>query len=128
MHRYCTVFCQDDRGGLFAVDIGKFAGYSRGLTGYIIMLRSMQRVVKNMKERHILERYMAENKSLNGLETEILSVYKMRPVRLGFKAVCRVKYRNGRIGKKKYLLVRGYENEAELILDFERRLCRSLEK
>ena len=27
VHRYCTVFCQDDRGGLFAVDIGKFAGY-----------------------------------------------------------------------------------------------------
>ena len=46
VHRYCTVFCQDDRGGLFAVDIGKFAGYSRGLTGYIVMLRSMQRVVK----------------------------------------------------------------------------------
>ena len=128
VHRYCTVFCQDDRGGLFAVDIGKFAGYSRGLTGYIIMLRNMQRVVKNMKERHVLERYMVENKSLNGLETEILSVYKMRPVRLGFKAVCRVKYRNGRTGKKKYLLVSGYENEAELISAFERKMSSSREE
>ena len=81
-----------------------------------------------MKERHVLERYMAENKSLNGLETEILSVHKMRQVRLGFKAVCRVKYRNGRIGKKKYLLIRGYENETELISAFERRMCGSCEK
>ena len=30
VHQYCTVFCQDDEGRLFAVDIRKFVGFQRG--------------------------------------------------------------------------------------------------
>lgn len=68
VHRYCTVFCRDNSGRLFAVDITKFAGCSRGLAGYIRMLCNTQRTMRNMKEGFVLERYMSEEKSLEGLE------------------------------------------------------------
>lgn len=124
VQRYCTVFCQDDQDELFAVDIQKFAGYSRGLTGYIRMLRNMQRTVRNLRERHVLEKYMRDKDSLHGLETWILAVVELKAVRSGYMADCKVRYPNGKVGRKKYLLVSGYENEEALITAFERRKCR----
>ena len=56
VHQYCTVFCQDDEGRLFAVDIRKFVGYQRGLPGFIQMLFQMQKAKTKMKKDHILER------------------------------------------------------------------------
>lgn len=122
VHQYCTVFCQDDEGRLFAVDIRKFVGYQRGLPGFIQMLFQMQKAKKNMKTSHILERYMRQRPSLTGVETQILSVEKMRMAGNGWRVICQVEYPNKKRGKRSFLLVGGYENEGELVAAFERRL------
>ena len=64
VHQYCTVFCQDDEGRLFAVDIRKFVGYQRGLPGFIQMLFQMQKAKTKMKKDYILERYLRQRPSL----------------------------------------------------------------
>lgn len=122
VHQYCTVFCQDDEGRLFAVDIRKFVGYQRGLPGFIQMLFQMQKAKTNMKKNHILERYLRQSPSLTGVEPQILSVEKIRPAGDGLRVRCLVEYPNKKQGKRSYLLVSGYENEGELAAAFERRL------
>ena len=57
-----------------------------------------------------------------GLETEILLAHRMQTVRAGYTADCQVRYPNGHIGRRKYLLINGYENETGLITTFERRM------
>ncbi|MBE5063327.1 hypothetical protein INF30_08630 [Lachnospiraceae bacterium DSM 108991] len=122
VHQYCTVFCQDDEGRLFAVDIRKFVGCQRGAIGFVQMLFQMQKAKKNMKTSHILERYMRQRPSLTGVETQILSVEKMRMAGNGWRVICQVEYPNKKRGKRSFLLVGGYENEGELVAAFERRL------
>ena len=122
VYQYCTVFCQDDEGRLFAVDIRKFVGCRRGLIGFAQMLFRMQKIKKNMKTSHILERYMRQRPSLTGVETQILAVEKMRMSGNGWRVICQVEYPNKKRGKRSYLLVGGYENEGELVTAFERRL------
>lgn len=126
VHQYCTVFCQDDEGRFFAVDVRKYVGCGRGVIGFIQMLSQMQKVKKSMKENHILERYMRQEPSLIGVETQILSVDRMKMTGGGYRVRCRVEYPNKKRGKRTYLLVRGYENEAELVAAFERRMKKNL--
>lgn len=126
VHQYCTVFCQDDEGRFFAVDVRKYVGCGRGVIGFIQMLSQMQKVKKNMKENHILERYMRQEPSLIGVETQILSVDRMKMTGGGYRVRCRVEYPNKKRGRRTYLLVRGYENEAELVAAFERRMKKNL--
>ncbi len=126
VHQYCTVFCQDDEGRFFAVDVRKYVGCGRGVIGFIQMLSQMQKVKKSMKENHILERYMRQEPSLIGVETQILSVDRMKMTGSGYRVRCRVEYPNKKRGKRTYLLVRGYENEAELVAAFERRMKKNL--
>ena len=122
VHQYCTVFCQDDEGRLFAVDIRKFVGCQRGPIGFVQMLFQMQKAKTKMKKDHILERYLRQRPSLTGVETQILSVERMRPAGDGLRVRCLVEYPNKKQGKRSYLLVSGYENEGELVAAFERRL------
>lgn len=122
VHRYCTIFCQDDEGRLFAVDLRKYVGYSRGAAGYIRMLSQMQKVRKNINTSRILERYMHQRPSLIGVETQIISVINIKMVRSGYRVKCQVEYPNKKKGKRSYLVVNGYENEGELAVAFERRL------
>ena len=77
VHQYCTVFCQDDEGRFFAVDVRKYVGCGRGVIGFIQMLSQMQKLKKNMKENHILERYMRQEPSLMVLESQFISVDRM---------------------------------------------------
>ena len=122
VHQYCTVFCQDDEGRLFAVDIRKFVGYQRGLPGFIQMLFQMQKAKTKMKKDHILERYLRQRPSLTGVETQILSVERMQPAGDGLRVRCLVEYPNKKQGKRSYLLVSGYDSPLELVAAFERRL------
>lgn len=87
-----------------------------------VTLGKMQKTRKNIKTGNILERYMSEEESIEKLETEILLVHRMRIVRAGYTADCQVRYPNGHIGRRKYLLINGYENETGLIAAFERRM------
>ena len=88
------MFYQDDEGRLFAVDIRKFVGCQRGPIGFVQMLFQMQKAKKNMKTSHILERYMRQRPSLTGVETQILSVEKMRMAGNGRRVICQVEYPN----------------------------------
>lgn len=122
VYQYCAVFCQDDEGRLFAVDIRKFVGYERGPAGFVRMLFQMQKAKADLKKNRTLERYLRQKPSLTGVETQILSVEKMRLTGDGWRVKCQVEYPNKKRGKRSYLLVSGYENEGELAAAFERRL------
>lgn len=68
----------------------------------------------------MLERYMAEPKSLVGLEPEITAVERLREKREHAYITCRAKYPNGRVERAKIMLVHGYEDEDLLCRELER--------
>jgi len=120
-NRDAQIFCQDDEHNLFVVNARDYAGYHRGILGFISMASETQKVLENIKTNQILERQMMQEKSLIGLATQIISVESLKPDNKGYIAVCRVRYRNGNTGKYTYLIEDGYENQNELISAFERK-------
>lgn len=120
-NRDALIFCQDDNDNLFVVNAGQYARGGRGLAGFTRKAAETQQVLERFKQDRILERYMSQEKSLHGLETQILSVEKLKTTSDGHVAVCKVRYRNGNYGKQTYIIKTGYEREEELLFALERR-------
>ena len=119
--RATLIFCMDTSRRLFYIDANLYARRRHGLSGYAAMNDEAQRAVKALTEPGgILERRLSEPAGLTGLETEILSVEKARYSRREIKLACRVRYRNGKEGRSRVLLVRGYPDEDLLLRELER--------
>ena len=79
VRRSTLIFCLDDERRLFFIDANKYTDYHRGLAGYAAMQREAHRAVQTLcAPGGMLERYMAEPKSLVGLEPEIMAVERLR--------------------------------------------------
>lgn len=121
VRRSTLIFCLDDERRLFFIDANKYADYHRGLAGYAAMQREAHRAVQTLcAPGGMLERYMAEPKSLVGLEPEIMAVERLREKREHAYITCRAKYPNGRVERAKIMLVHGYEDEDLLCRELER--------
>ena len=120
-NRDALIFCRDDNDALFVVNATNYARGGRGMAGFARKAAETQKVLEVMRRDRFLEKYMSQEKSLHGLETEILSVEKLKTTASGYVAVCRVRFRNGNTGKQTFTISKGYEREAELIFELERR-------
>lgn len=120
--RDSLIFCQDDAGRLFAVDAWRYLPHrGGGLLGYWGMQSDLRKVLRNLTEPGgVLERYMAQEKSLVGLETQILAVERIRAIGKNHSLICRVRYPNQKVGRQTFLLVGGYEDEERLLYELER--------
>lgn len=120
-NRDALIFCKDDNDALFVVNAANYARGGRGMAGYTRKAVETQKVLEVMRRDRFLEKYMSQEKSLHGLETQILSVEKLKTTASGYVAVCRVRFRNGDTGKQTFTISKGYERESELIFELERR-------
>lgn len=120
-NRDALIFCRDDNDALFVVNATNYARGGSGMAGFARKAAETQKVLEVMRRDRFLEKYMSQEKSLHGLETEILSVEKLKTTASGYVAVCRVRFRNGNTGKQTFTISKGYERESELIFELERR-------
>ena len=85
VHQYCTVFCQDDEGRFFAVDVRKYVGCGRGVIGFIQMLSQMQKVKKkHEREPYPGAVYASGTQSYWGRDAD-LSVDRMKMTGSGYR-------------------------------------------
>lgn len=121
LHRDTLIFCQDDNDSLFVINAEMYARGGRGLAGITRKAVETQQVLEKFKQNRILEKHMSQEKSLHGLEIQIVSVEKLKATWDGHVAACNVRYPNGNCGKQTYIINKGYEREDELLSVFERK-------
>ncbi len=117
--RDTLIFCQDREDRLFVIDARKFVPYERGILGFFSMAAHTQKILRNLTQSGVLERYLSEKQSLVGLEPQILRVENLRERPEEYALVCRVRYPHGGEGKASYRLIRGLEDEAGLLRALE---------
>ena len=54
------------------IDARKFVPYERGILGFFSMAAHTQKILRNLTQSGVLERYLSEKQSLVGLEPQIL--------------------------------------------------------
>ncbi len=109
------LFCLDENYRLYVIDVRQTVRYQRGLFGYTNMALRIQRN---------LEAYKQQMEQLNTPPpnaVEILHVNSIRENGTYYGVSCWVQYGNKRKGKHTYLLVKGYENEDELLRILEQK-------
>ena len=115
------IFCLDDARRLFYVDAALYAGYRRGLLGFIEMSRRARETVDELcAPGGRLEREMARPGSLTGTERQILAVEKVRHGAKSDRITCRIRRPDGHEGRTSIALVHGYPDADLLEREFER--------
>ena len=109
------LFCLDDNGRLFAVDVSQLVPVHRGLLGYGQMAREIQKEIERLK------RQMTEQREAPARGEQILSVERLKEKESGCRLVCQVRNLEGREYRRRWFVARGYENEAELLWQLQRR-------
>lgn len=120
--RDTLLFCKDDADRLFVADVRKYVSCRRGILGYAAMDRKTEHILRNLLEPGgVWERWLRTERSLEGVEPQILAVESLRENRRDYGLVCLLQYPGGRIGRQSFQLVKGYEREERLIRELERR-------
>ena len=57
--RDTLIFCQDREDRLFVIDARKFVPYERGILGFFSMAAHTQKILRNLTQSGVLERYLA---------------------------------------------------------------------
>lgn len=116
------LFCKDDADRLFVADVRKYVPYRRGIWGYAEMDRKTEHILRNLLEPGgVWEHWLRTERSLVGVEPQVLAVERLRENRRDYGLVCLLRYPGGRIGRQSFQLVKGYEREERLIRELERR-------
>ena len=114
-----TVFLTDETGSLYALDVRDTVYWGHHLADYA---RGAGRVGRRLEE---LKRITDSRDFINLGAMEILQVEALRERHSCYSLLCRVRYGNGGIGKRRLLLEKGREGEASLIRELERRMSES---
>ena len=113
--RDAQIFFADDDGRLYVLDARLFVQYRRGFPGFAQMDRDMR------KEKETILQQMRKEHLMPARAAEILKVDSIRERSRNYSLVCRVKYGHGSMGRRTYLLAKGYEDERGLLWELERR-------
>lgn len=114
--RDALVFCQDRNGDIYISDARKYAAFRRGILGFVTMTFKTQKVLNNMlSPGGVLEKYLSQERSLQGLEPRILSVEKIKENRKTYSMICHVELPGNRLSRQTYVFSKGYDNEKELL-------------
>lgn len=120
LRREATLFCQDDSGRLYVLDVRRLVRYQRGFIGMIQTSSEVQKLIPAVR-RQIEQEGMAPTAA-----SEILGVERITERSGSYSVVCRVHHPNGHTGRYTCVLVKGYEQEDLLLYMLERkRLWRS---
>lgn len=118
--RDSLVFCQDRNGDIYISDVRKYSAFRRGILGFVSMAFKTQKVLNNMlSPGGVLEKYLSQERSLQGLEPRILSVEKIRENRMTYSMICHVELPGNRLSRQTYVFSKGYDNEKELLHELE---------
>ena len=100
-----TVFflTADDR--LYALDARGAVRFGRGVVGFAAGAAEVQELLRGIADR----------RSLPSSADELLKVERLRENRSHYVIKCRVRRRGGRVFTRTYFLVKGYEDEDELL-------------
>ena len=114
--RDTLLFCKDRDGEIYVVDARKYVSFRRGLPGFITMVFKTQKILNNMiSPGGVLEKYLSQERSLQGLEPRILSVEKVKENRKTYSMICYVELPGNRLSRQTYVFSKGYDNEKELL-------------
>ncbi len=114
--RDALVFCQDRNGDIYISDARKYASFHRGIFGFGTMAFKTQKILNNMlASGGVLEKYLSQERSLQGLEPRILSVEKLKENRKTYSMICHVELPGNRLSRQTYVFSKGYDNEKELL-------------
>ena len=118
--RDALVFCQDRNGDIYVSDVRKYSAFRRGSLGFVSMAFQTQKVLDNMlSPGGVLEKYLSQERSLQGLEPRILSVEKIKENRKTYSMICHVELPGNRLNRQTYVFSKGYDNEKELLHELE---------
>lgn len=104
-----VIFCRDGDGCLYIMEAYNFVRHLRGI-GRAIDIQNKLNEIKQQLEKDILPPEAIE----------ILRTNAMKERSYYYSLVCQVRFHNGRTGKRSYILVKGYENEGELLYILEK--------
>lgn len=106
-----TVFFLTEEDRLFALDARELTDYGRNAVDNLLGAFRTQQLLRELSRR----------RELPGRAREIVKVENLKDRGGSLAAVCLVRDINGRRFRRSYFLVRGLENEEELIRQLERR-------
>ena len=113
------VFLTDESGNLYALDVRDTVYWGHHLVDYA---RGAGQVGRRLEE---LKGITDSRDFVNLGAMEILQVEALRERHSCYSLLCRVRYGNGGVGKRRILLEKGREGEASLIRELERRMSES---
>ena len=114
--RNSLFFCLDEQDRLFAVDVLQMMRPRKGLVGYGEMALEVQRGIELLREQVLVQKTVPARAEL------ILSVERLKEKEKDCVLVCRVQNVDGREYRRRWMIVRGYEEEEILLWQLRRRM------
>lgn len=115
LQRDAMIFCEDEEGHLYVMDVRQRIGYQRGLIGAVQMAGKVQKELAKIKHQ------TEQRKWTFYKMPEIIKVDVIKEHIGYYSLVCQVKYDRDRVGKHTYILGKGYDDENQLIYALQRK-------
>lgn len=113
-----TFFVQDEQGRMFVIDARDYVREKRGILGLIHMAADTQKQIEKIKD------YVNKMYDLSMVAPQILYVENLKENEDAYVLLCRVRFPGNVEGRRTYFLVKGYEQEQELLWALERQRYR----
>ncbi|MGI6010268.1 MAG: hypothetical protein ACOX8H_02050 [Ruminococcus sp.] len=108
-----TFFVRDEEGRLFVLDARDYVKSRRGLLGYAGIAADTQRQIEKIKE------YLNHKGDLSETAVRITSVESIKENHDEYVLICHVCFPGGQRARRTYFLVKGYEQEEDLLWTLE---------
>lgn len=113
-----TFFVQDEQGRMFVIDARDYVREKRGIPGLIHMAADTQKQIEKIKD------YVNKMYDLAMVAPQILFVESIKENGDAYVLLCRVRFPGNVEARRTYFLVKGYEQEQELLWALERQRYR----